>query len=160
MKPLYESILDQDFDITFPGEGLPGFDKLVKIFTVLKNGKETQLGPRDFEFSAKQGVFKDLKNTLDKLAKKPVKMKPTKKWAIVSFTENTNKSNPYTDINIYSLIEGDWFNEYHFRCWPTDTSLWTRKGHYNSIGYYDVYRKCKYCIPDEVCKMIDFILEK
>ena len=41
MKTLYKSILDQDFDVKLPGEGLPGFDKLVKSFSILKNGKET-----------------------------------------------------------------------------------------------------------------------
>ena len=175
MKKLYESILDTDFDVSIPGENLPGSNKLMSILMKLADGKDVSTSD-EVKKMAKKYMLKDLKNVLDNLAKKPVKQNPTKKWAIVCYKDDICtprtadmepwQRNKFEDIHIYKLDDrygATGVVEYMFRCWgnlAAETDFYIRHSNTpNPTIIQRIREDGKYCVPAEVCGMIDYIIK-
>lgn len=178
MKTLYESLLDTDFDYNVPGENVPGSSQFMAIIQALVHGKKTSTTYYDHCFSTNKYLLKKLKNLLDKVAKKPVKDKPSKKWAVVCF-DNKKVGKKRTsdmekwdrerreDIHIYKLKDDNKYTpiltEYNFFAFGNlieETDMTVRNVGYHSIGWRDPYKQRKYCIPAELCDLIDYIIQQ
>ena len=161
MKNLYESILDTDFDVSIPGENLPGVDKFISILSRFEFWKNW--GDWSMYKASNNYLLRDIKNILDALAKDQKKIKPTKKWAVVSYSSqifkqpSSNYSNP-DKIMLYCINKSGGFKSYNFQAGGylgRYTALSTIT--INELDYDQVINR-KYVVPSEICDLIDYVI--
>ena len=162
MKTLYESILDTGFDVSIPGENLPGADKFISILSQFEFWKNW--GGFNMHRATRKYLLRDIKNILDDLAKDQKKIKPTKKWAVVSYSNqifkqsSTNYLASPDRIIICRINKNGMFKSYDFK---TGSYL----GNYTVLSIapmseleYDQVINRKYVIPSEICDLIDYVI--
>ena len=162
MKTLYESILDTDFSVSIPGENLPGADRIFKIlnpFVKTDNSGQT--------YKTNKYILKDLKNTLDNLAKRPPKDKPTKKWVVVCYNDNVgiqkteNNKDFYRskkeELRIYRLNNDGSIQKYRFLTFNKEV-IFMAILILPSSSYNEIKTDKRYCVPPEICDLIDYVI--
>lgn len=167
MRTLKESILDPDLDaVGPPNVNFDGADKLVDImYDFLDNGE----GSYPNHKKLKKYMLRAMKNIFDKNAKFTSKRKPTKKWALMFYTDNAGEPrNPERggslateEIYIFKLNQDGSFRRYVIAAHGDlvdETELRITDANFipNYVLRWHSIRS--YQIPDDICELMDWCL--
>lgn len=167
MRTLKESILNNDFDIKEPPKvKFDGSDELIDImYDFLDKGTEDA-----GRWKLKKYVLRRMKNIFDENSKFTSKRKPTKKWALVFYTDNAGEPrNPERggslateEIYIFKLNQDGSFRRYVIAAHGDlvdETELRITDANFipNYVLRWHSIRS--YQIPNDICELMDWCLE-
>lgn len=161
-----ESILDPDLDVVGPPNiNFAGSDKLVDIMHDFLDKGAEDAG----RWKLKKYVLRTMKNIFDENSKFTSKRKPTKKWALVFYTDNAGEPrNPgrggslaTEEIYVFKLNQDGSFRRYVIAAHGDlvdETEL--RVMDINFIPNYVLrwHSIRSYQIPNDICELMDWCL--